>query len=382
MRLSQMGGDSVPLGGTARFPIGAPELMVVGGMTFVQSGYVDDYAAGYDTAIELAPWILDEFAVRSVQTVAVGQVVRSVVSDGAKLLLGLSQGNSGQALIATTDGTTVTGRLNAPAASCHVYDIAYNGSDYYIAVGTNGSGAYCWGSADGVTWGAIGSPGGAGNTCSSIATDGAGTWVAVKNSPQGTGPYYSTNNGTSWTAGTRSGGWSYSTLFGVIYAGGLFVVGGQEAGGWILTSADGITWTQRHTGGAYGYSWLYHDGSRFYANNSNASLQSADGLTWTASTTLASALVGRINDQWCYGAGTFSTSHDETFASRVVARSDLAGTGAVAPKFCIAPAGFPAGKAGRPVIARELSLTYFDRGIGAATAITGATGENVYVRVK
>lgn len=78
----------------------------------------------------------------------------------------------------------------------------------------------------------------------------------------------------------------------VIFAGGLFVALASDTGvaNVIMTSPDGIVWTQRTTpslGGSVSMTSLAYNGSEFIVfgqSNVNQSLYSADGITWAQRT--------------------------------------------------------------------------------------------------
>jgi hypothetical protein len=104
----------------------------------------------------------------------------------------------------------------------------------------------------------------------------------------------------------------------LIYANGLFVALANNEGmaNVIMTSPDGINWTQRTTPAIppVGFITLIYDGSEFIAfgnNNTDQSLYSVDGITWiqrTISDTLSTKNVA-------YGAGAYVLIKGATYYS-------------------------------------------------------------------
>jgi len=127
--------------------------------------------------------------------------------------------------------------------------------------------------------------------------------VAVATS--GGASYYSTTNGTSWSAGGSTGIVSNANM--MVYAAGLLVVGGGTSGNasaYIATSTDGTTWTSRTipsgatTNSAVQY--ITYQNSLFIATTTQGAVYtSPDGITWTFKTQNSN-----INGQVMYLAAT------------------------------------------------------------------------------
>ncbi len=84
-------------------------------------------------------------------------------------------------------------------------------------------------------------------------------------------------DGITWTQ--RTSGTSYRTLFGVAWSGSQFVVVGDH--GILLTSPDGITWTQRTSGTSEDLRNVVWSGSQFViVGGTDGILTSPDGITW------------------------------------------------------------------------------------------------------
>jgi len=211
----------------------------------------------------------------------------------AKAVYPSQTGNSGKYL--TTNGSaaswgTVNGLINwTQRATSNIdgnggyYQIAYNGSNLYVAVGNSGKLAT---SPDGITWTSRTSGFGA-NEIYSVAY-GNGVWVIVGVS----GLISSSTDGITWTA--RTSNMSTNTIQHVAYLNGTFVAVGEGANGGtggITTSTNGTTWTKRTTpasSGSTGYYVTYANGYYVVATSSGTSknlLFSTDLVTWTASAT-------------------------------------------------------------------------------------------------
>lgn len=141
---------------------------------------------------------------------------------------------------ATPDAFITKSHDSLPTSS--MADVAY-GNGVYMAVGS---------------YGAI------------IRSADADTWVSVKTKSD-SGSYSGVTNTESFSFG------------GVAFGNGLFVTGGSD--GVLLTSPDGVAWTQRTSGTTNRISeveYLTLNGSSaFYALTTGAILKSVDGITWT-----------------------------------------------------------------------------------------------------
>jgi hypothetical protein len=134
-------------------------------------------------------------------------------------------------------------------------------------------------STDGRTWSNQVSAGS--NTLNAVAFANH-TFVAVGNAGS---IEYSSDGAQTWNAATNPAG-SELRLNAVIYGKGMFVAAGQN--GLMLTSPDGIAWTQQTSGVSLNLEALAFGNSSFVAVGDNggsgdpALLTSANGTSWTA----------------------------------------------------------------------------------------------------
>jgi len=281
--------------------------------TTAQSGAVQLTDSTASTSITTAA---TPNSVKSAYDLANGAIAKSVIAAKGDLLVGtandtvdiLSTGTTGQVLTvdsATTSGLkwstpqsgyTWTSRLYATNKG--INQIAYNGSNLYVAVADSG-GLYT--SPDGITWTSRTSGFGL-NNIFGIAY-GNSIWVAVGQS----GTISTSTDGVTWT--TRTSNVSTNTLNAVTFANGLFVAVGNGANGGaggITTSTNGTTWTQRSTptvsstelfAVAYGNSEWVAVGN----NNTRQGYYSSDGTTWTVLPNLTATnfyFITYINSNW------------------------------------------------------------------------------------
>jgi hypothetical protein len=206
----------------------------------------------------------------------------------------LAVGTDGQVLTADStastglkwgsSGLTWTQRLAGTGTQFN--QIAYNGTNLYVAVGNAGQ---LYSSPDGKTWTSRTSGFGA-NNIRDVAF-GNGLWVAVGIN----GTITTSTDGTTWTA--RTSNMSTNALYQVVYANSLWVVVGNGGGatntGGIAYSSDGITWTRKSqtltVGATYqsvvwnGTNWIV--GSSLSTNN--YLYATTPSGTWTAAVTTA-----------------------------------------------------------------------------------------------
>lgn len=173
-------------------------------------------------------------------------------------------------------------------------DVAYNGTNLYVAVGNKG---LIYTSADGLTWTGPTLKFGASDLMQSVAFGGA-LWVSVGNG----GIIYTSPDGATWTSRVNP---MTGTIYDVAYDGsGLWCVVGTNNE--IATSPDGTTWTARtsdFTAGAQGLR-VAHDqtGTWVVGDLIAGELQtSTDGTTWVLRT---SGLIGSVGGI-AYGNGTW-----------------------------------------------------------------------------
>lgn len=166
------------------------------------------------------------------------------------------------------DGVSSTGSITV---SNHFYGVG-SSSNQTVAVGGNTT---LSGSTDGTTWRTIDLS--SGDYLSAVVWSGTNTLVTVG---QSGAIYTNTTGSASWllrTSGTTE------NLFGVASSGSLFVAVG--AGGTIISSPDGVTWTARisHTTKTLAaVAWCTATTAQFVAVGNGGVIEtSPDGVTWT-----------------------------------------------------------------------------------------------------
>ncbi len=184
-------------------------------------------------------------------------------------------GSNGR-ILTSPDGVTWTSVLSG--FSFILYDIAYNQSNLYTAVGDSGIATKILTSPDGGTWTQETPTPNIGEGLYGIAYDGA-TWVAVGDK----GKILSSSDPStrSWTeqpSGTET------DLRDIVYNGtGLYIAVGRE--GTILTSTDAAaTWQPVNSGTPFDLWGVAYDGSGQYiaVGEEGVILTSADGVSWSA----------------------------------------------------------------------------------------------------
>jgi predicted RecA/RadA family phage recombinase len=110
-----------------------------------------------------------------------------------------------------------------------------------------------------------------------------GTFVAVGNG----GFVMSSSDGITWTNRTAPGG-NTNTWRGVAYGNGIFVAVSSDGTNRVMTSPDGITWTLRTAAAANSWNSVTYGNNLFVAVSSFATgnnvMTSPDGITWTSRT--------------------------------------------------------------------------------------------------
>jgi hypothetical protein len=133
---------------------------------------------------------------------------------------------------------TFTSRIASPSGE-QFKQIAYNGSNTYVAVG--GAGQLYSSTDSGVTWTSRTS--GFGSNEINDVFYGNGLWVAVG----AAGTLTTSTDSITWTA--RTANMSTNAIYAVTYANSLWVAVGNGGGatntGGIIYSSDGITWTRK-----------------------------------------------------------------------------------------------------------------------------------------
>jgi M6 family metalloprotease-like protein len=118
---------------------------------------------------------------------------------------------------------------------------------------------------------------------------GGGRVVAVGSQISGsyTGPRAWSTDGVTWNTGNVG---PNRHLYGLVHDGTRFVGAGAQYGfsspagyrGWIATSPDGVTWTDRYFAGSWLNAICYGGGVYLAAGDGGSLVRSTDGLTWTA----------------------------------------------------------------------------------------------------
>ncbi len=197
-----------------------------------------------------------------------------------------SQDGTAWALKATIEPNSSVGPIN-------LVSVTY-GNGNFVATGYWGSTGVIMISQNGITWAQVSSVNGM--QLSNVAY-GAGTFVLISS-----GGYIETSyDGVTWTGRGAAINNSNSVWSGLSYGNGLFVavaVGGSKK---IITSTNGMTWTVRVMGVAYGLNSITFGNGLFVAVGNNSIVTSSDGINWTVGTSSTS-------DNWhsiTYGGGVF-----------------------------------------------------------------------------
>jgi hypothetical protein len=224
---------------------------------------------------------------------------------------------NGGFLLTSSDGITWIETASGPALGAF-WDVAY-GNGIFVAVG----GKFNYWKSDeigtpvlyvshnGITWTAADVPLSRGSLCSVAYGD--GKFVAV-----GTGrSIIVSSDGSSWTVARANSKLDLilnTGLFDIVYGNGLFVAAGfgrdggslsiGYGGGSILTSPDGMTWTERAKPDTGGFSAVtYGNGTFVAASGSRMFSTSPDGITWIERMG-PDTFMGRITSV-TYGNGLF-----------------------------------------------------------------------------
>lgn len=177
----------------------------------------------------------------------------------------------GYLLSSSNNGSTWTSRRNQTSTQIITWSIAY-GAGLYVAVG---SGSSVRSSPDLVTWTArTNAPQSTSNAI--IYANGQFVYVTSDYAVRST-------NGTSWSSVLVAGSTLNMGLHGIAYGNSLYVVVGLS--GYVWTSPDAITWTQRTVSGTPNFRGICWTGSLFVAvGQAGVIYTSPDGITWTSRT--------------------------------------------------------------------------------------------------
>lgn len=170
-------------------------------------------------------------------------------------------------VVRSTDGGTTWSKITTTTAG--LFTVTFFNS-LFIAGGYDGK---VYSSPDGVTWTQrLSDPG------VNINVSGASSTKIIVAAPPNR--YYTSTDGITWS------NLFFSPFLGdptdVVWTGSLFVmVGYTSSNGLILTSPDGITWTQRLSVASGFFSSVAWSGSLLVATGSGVVATSPDGVTWT-----------------------------------------------------------------------------------------------------
>lgn len=180
-----------------------------------------------------------------------------------------------------TQRSSITAATSGLSADGVAYGLVGGGGRFLVL---DGIGGVCALSADGISWAAGGNTG-AGYRKAAYS-EALGKWVIA-----GAGTIKTSSDCVTWTAQTVPGGWAGKTPRQVVWAAnaGLFVIITSDNYNKLLTSPDGVTWTERTIGltaswagvaySTYAQRWLL-------VETGGAVYRSTDGFTWVATTAI------------------------------------------------------------------------------------------------
>jgi hypothetical protein len=196
------------------------------------------------------------------------------------IAVGLKDGANGYALYAGGN-RTVTGwaEVNGGAKNLDLYGVAGNGTGTYVAVGETdgdayivtgtGHGAYVE-QANPLNFDLYGVCFGNSLFVAVGETDGADSYICT--SPDGLAPWTQRGAGTLDNVNLRAVAYNGSSLF--------VAVGDLDVDAYIVTSADGLTWTERSNPANAALLGIAYGSSHWVAVGSNHILRSTDGINW------------------------------------------------------------------------------------------------------
>jgi len=181
-------------------------------------------------------------------------------------------GSTGSHVMTSPDGVSWTSRA---AAANNYWQAVTFGGNLFVAVASSGSGDRVMTSPDGITW-----------TTRSSASDSQWMAVAYGNSTfvatAAGGEVMTSPDGITWTSRTASPTRYWSEL---AFGNGVFVAASPSgATQGVMTSPDGITWTLRSTAENAGWGALTFGNGKFVLmalDSGGYILNSADGISWT-----------------------------------------------------------------------------------------------------
>lgn len=238
----------------------------------------------------------------------------------------------------TPSSGTPTWTVRQTATGSQLNQLAYNGSNLYVMVGSSG---VLYTSPDALTWTSRTSGFGA-NDINGVAF-GGGVWVIVGQA----GLISSSTDGITWTA--RTANVSTNAMRAVAYGSGRFVAVGNGANGGtggITSSTDGITWTKATTPTTTGnqFECVTSNGSGTWlvggSYSTNNMVYSTNGTTWTTQASGRTATVTAViytNSTWYafHQAQTSQATTQATPSSGWAQAGDFITLNAIYAKACI-----------------------------------------------
>jgi CSLREA domain-containing protein len=186
---------------------------------------------------------------------------------------------------------------------------ASNGSLYVVA----GNSGDIWTSPDTVNWTKRTNPDSTSRGIQGM-TFGGGQFVAVGQAPTADGGtlVLTSPDGVTWTQ--RSTAPLQRNLRGVAFGGGVYVAASNN--GRVMTSPDGVTWTERQTGNLQRLNGVAFGGGLFVAVGDNRTvITSADGINWTVRGGIPAGLPRQLNSVTHTGTQFVVISQDPSGAN-------------------------------------------------------------------
>ena len=330
----------VPVGGVTLIGSDAP-LLKLQGRSFLRSG-VYGVANAYPKVP--ADLTFKGIANQVVRTPGTQSFPHGRMIWGGSLFVGMANATGANSVFTSPDGITWTPRavtVNGTSAG-----VSYLGSiPLYLTLDGNSA---IHTSPDGATWTSRTSP--TGITTPAFNVAGNGAFVIGGTDPSSGGIVQSSPNAATTAFTTRTlANSAGKPMNAAIYAGGQFVVVGNNNGIW--TSADGTTWTQRSLPAPLALTGIHlnnvtYGGGLYVVTCTNATglvFTSPDGITWTARslsatnapTTGAAAYVDGVFILPCGGLSYHASKDGVTWYLRSAA-AVAGGTDAIA---CLASNG-------------------------------------------
>lgn len=198
-----------------------------------------------------------------------------------KLTVAIANGSNATAYskdggVSWTAGQSLTGASTANSAIA--YGRLTTGATRWVVI-KSGVTQTSWSSTGGVgAWQTGGAMPGTDNWSSLVY--GAGKFVAVANGSRNTA--YSTDGGTTWTAGNQLPDVGTNQWVSITYGNNRFVAVTADSGATAAYSLDGITWVSATLSETASYTNVtYGQGVFLAVNDTNTASSSEDGINWT-----------------------------------------------------------------------------------------------------